>query len=38
MVRFNPYAQTVRRAAMLNEESRDNGKAKDAAKDKNFKN
>jgi hypothetical protein len=23
---------------MLNEESRDNGKAKDAAKDKNFKN
>jgi len=34
MVRFNPYAQTVRRAAILNEEARANGKAKAAAKAK----
>jgi len=38
MVRFNPYAQTVRRAAMLNEEARANGKAKAAAKAKKVQN
>jgi len=38
MVRFNPYAQTVRRAAILNEEARVNGKAKAAAKAKKVQN